>query len=396
MDLDNLKTSLLRLETYCRQEDYKGYSLYDSHNSPLSFQKLGKVPSFYINQIIKRSPINFRPFLGIKKGINPKGYGLFLHAYSLLSKMRLLERSETEERAHFFFDWLINHSSEGYSGHSWGYNYLWPHKDGKNVPAYMPSVVVSGFVARGMLAYYQTFRESEVKDILRSVAQFVLNDVHLYKGPEGYCFSYTPLQKDLTVNANLLAAEILAYCDSVNDESQYTQIIEKVIEFTFNTQNDDGSWYYSFHYDTRRPKKQIDFHQGYVLESLLRLSQYTSIDFSSYNQSIQKGLRFYKQNQFHRDGWAYWRLPAKWPIDIHNQSQGMITFCSFKEFDTRHLIFAGKIAEWTIENMQGPKGNFYYQNWPLINNKVNYLRWNQAWMLLALTTLLRNILQTEK
>jgi hypothetical protein len=383
--------SVVKVNQFCIKEGFVGYSLYDSHNSPIRFAKLGPRVSFLVNQFIKRSPINFRPILGVKKGINPKGYGLFLHAYSLLTKMNLLGQSEAEEMANFFFDWLLHHPSKGYSGHCWGYNYLWPHKDGKDVPAYMPSVVVTGFVARAMLAYFQALGDSRVKNVLTGAVQFVLNHVHLYKGEDGYCFSYTPLKKDLTVNANLLAAEVLAYCDYLNGQTKYRETIEKVIEFTFNTQNDDGSWYYSFDYDTRKPKKQIDFHQGYVLESLLRLSQYASVDFSNYKAAIQKGLHFYKRNQFHKDGWAYWRLPTKWPVDIHNQSQGIITFSAFKDFSEDYLPFAKKIAKWTIANMQDPKGNFHYQKWPLFSNKVNYLRWNQAWMLLALTTYLSNI-----
>ena len=50
--------------------------------------------------------------------------------------------------------------------------------------------------------------------------------------------------------------------------------------------------------------------------------------------------------------------------------------------------FAYKITKWTIDNMQGKKGNFFYQKYPFLTNKTNYLRWNQGWMLVALTTLI--------
>ena len=42
----------------------------------------------------------------------------------------------------------------------------------------------------------------------------------------------------------------------------------KVLRFTMLHQNLDGSWYYSFDPDTWKAKKQIDFHQGYVLETI--------------------------------------------------------------------------------------------------------------------------------
>ena len=37
--------------------------------------------------------------------------------------------------------------------------------------------------------------------------------------------------------------------------------------------------------------------------------------------------------------------------------------------------------------MQDSNGNFYYQKWPFFTTKTSYMRWNQGWMLLALSTL---------
>jgi hypothetical protein len=38
--------------------------------------------------------------------------------------------------------------------------------------------------------------------------------------------------------------------------------------------------------------------------------------------------------------------------------------------------------------MWSEKGYFYYQVLPLIKNRIAYMRWSQAWMLLALSMLL--------
>ena len=324
-----LVTAIQLLDKYCKSEDYKGYSLYDSHNSPIPFAKLGTKLSFLINQVNKRSLINIRPLLGIKKGINPKGYGLFLHAYSILASSEFFDYEEAEKKAHFFFKWLIENPSQGYSRHCWGYNYYWPKKKGDDTPAYTPSVVVTGFVSRALLTYYENFNSNQAKDILKSCASFVIKDIPLYKGDNGYCFSYTPIKKDLTINANLLAAEILAYSDYVNSENKYSKYIEEVIKFTLEKQNKDGSWFYAFDYNTSKPKKQIDFHQGYVLESLFKLTKYSKKEYPLLKQSIKKGLKFYFNQQFSTDGFAFWRIPKKHPVDIHNQSQGIITFSTY-------------------------------------------------------------------
>lgn len=380
--------SIERLLMYCENNEYKGYSLYDSHNSPIPFKKLGRRLSFIINQVIKRSPINFRPIIGVKKGINPKGYGLFLHAYSLLADSDFFDKKIAKDKARFFFNWLVENPSKGYNGHSWGYNYYWPKRNGDDTPAYTPSVVVTGFVARAMLEYYNQLKNNKVKEILKSCASFVINDIPLYKGSDGYCFSYTPIKKDLVVNANLLAAEILTYSDYVNKKNKYSTYIEEVIKYTINKQNKDGSWYYAFDYNSGMPKKQIDFHQGYVIESLYNIDKYSKVNKQALKQSIEKGVRFYYKNQFSKEGWAFWRLPKKWPVDIHNQSQGIITFSKFASFNDEYLPFAETIAKWTINNMQSSMGNFYYQKWPLVTNKVSYMRWNQGWILVALSSLL--------
>ncbi len=391
-----IKQSLKSLHEYCLAENYKGYSLYDSHSSPLPFNKFGPTISFLINQIIKRSPINVRKIIGVKKGYNPKGMGLFLHAYTLQQKLgNPLNIVDIEKKTTYFFNWLRNNASKGYSGYCWGYNYPWPKKDGSIVPTYTPSSVVSGFNIRAIFQYYLQTRADTCLKILRQAENFILNDIHRTKNDLGICFSYTPLQKDITINANLFAAEILAYSDFVSKKNDNQKLIKEVLDFTMNHQNSNGSWYYSYGIKTAIPKKQIDFHQGYILESIKRICDYSSFDIREYHAQIISGLLYYRHNQFTNEGVAYWRVPQKWPVDIHNQSQGIITFSLFKDYDPEFIDFAQLIFKWTIKNMQGSNGNFYYQKWPIITNKVPYMRWNQGWMLLALTTLLDNLNTTE-
>lgn len=391
------KQTLLDLHKFCQKEDYKGYSLYDSHNGFIPFEKLGNTISFLANQIVKRSPVNFRPLLGIKKGVNPKGVGLFLLSYSKMKGFNILDDEALDELNTRFFEWLINNPSEGYSGHCWGYNYDWPHRTGDMFPKYTPSSVVTGFNCRAMMAYYDVYKDDRVKEVISSSAQFIKNDIPLTKTEFGLCYSYTPVRRDLTVNASLLAAEVLAYDDNLNEKKEHIEEIKGVLAFTKHFQNEDGSWYYKHKLKTYAPKDQIDFHQGYVIEIMDIVLNYSGIDDGEAKESIKKGLEFYYNNQFNKEeGWAYWRLPKKYPIDIHNQSQAIITFSKFSDHSDEYLPFAQKVAEWTIENMRSKKGKFYYQKYPLLTNKINYLRWNQGWMMVALTILLENLKEVNK
>ena len=387
-----LSDSLRTLHSYCAKQGYKGYSLYDSHTGKIPFEKFGHTISFLANQVIKRSPINIRPLIGVPKAYNPKGMGLFLHSYSLLKSngKSLISDDELD----FFCNWLLENHSKGWSGLCWGYHYDWPRSDGSMFRAHTPSVVVTAFILRGMQAYGQAGRSIDMRDITASAAKFVLNDVYRTDHPEGVCFSYTPAQRDTVFNANLLAAEILSMADHYSGDPTHTETIRKVLEFTLHHQNPDGSWYYSLHPKTGKPKNQIDFHQGYMVETIDRILRLVpSLRTTELDAAIDKGLQFYKNQQFDSDGRAYWRYPDMWPIDIHNQSQGIITFALFADRDSTYAPLAKTIAAWTIQNMQDKKGQFYYQKWPFIMNKTPYMRWNQGWMMLALTTLVTQDLE---
>ena len=393
MTQDPFSGSLSKLSRHCVSEAYKGYSLYDSHTSPIPFHRMGDAVSFYTNQVIKRSPINLRRLLGIKKGYNPKGVGLFLHALTDILEHDLpiqpsLIRDNVEEEATALFEWLLENPSSGYSGTCWGYNYPWPKRDVGLVPSFMPSSVVTGFNSRAIFNYYRFFGDERARATLASAVDFILNDIPRTESDEGLCFSYLPIERDRTINANLLAAEVLAYADHAHGTSEHESTIREVLAFTVNTQNAEGSWYYSFNMAGGAPKKQIDFHQGYVLESILRICTWSDIDYDEYRGVVNRGLDFYREKQFDSQGNGYWRYPTKWPVDIHNQSQGIITFSAFAHEDPHLLDFAEKIALHTVSTMQSGKGSFYYQRWPFLMNRVSYMRWNQAWMYVALVKLM--------
>ena len=71
-----------KLLNYCEKESFKGYDPFDGLNSTL----FHSIPLISKNRLIrliwiqtfKRSPINLRSFVGIKKDFNPKALGLIL------------------------------------------------------------------------------------------------------------------------------------------------------------------------------------------------------------------------------------------------------------------------------------------------------------------------------
>lgn len=379
--------AIKKLVNYIEKQNFKGYDPYDTLNSWFPFQRLGKWLAVLAIQIQKRNPINIRPILGIKKGWNPKGMGLFLKAYCLL--YRKTGKRDYLNHADWLFEWLLKNYSDGYSGKCWGYNFNWVNPDG-SLPAFVPSVVVTSFVIDGIYEYFKITGNPTAAEAIHSAANYINNDIPITKLSEGISYAYTNQSKGCCYNASLLAAEILAKSDFIGNKAEFGELIKLTVDFVLSKQKPDGEWWYSYNPETNSERKQIDFHQGFVLVSLNNLLELSIGEDGSVKQAIEKGLRYYKNNQFYESGRSLWRIPKKWPVEIHNQLQGIITFSKLSKFDTSYSDFASKIANWTIDNMQSPKGYFYYRKNPFFMNKISYIRWSQAWMMLALAEIIGN------
>ncbi len=377
-------TSLLN---YVEKELYKGYDPYDTLLSPVPFRWLGKWGPILATQFQKINPLNARPLLGIRKEYNPKAMGLFLQAYSLLFKKTGDE--QYKKKAVFFFNWLTKNYSEGYSGYCWGYNFPWASPV-KYVEAYVPSTVVTGFVCKGVWEYYLSTKDEKAKGIILSASEFIQNDLAQYTDVSGICISYTPVMKDICYNASLLAGEVLAMHYVLTKDENIRQLCIDVVNFVVDKQKESGAWNYSMDLETGIERKQIDFHQGYVLESIYEIKKLLNIHVVQWENAIKKGLSFYYTKQFDKRGRSYWRLPKEYPVDIHNQSQGIITFSKMKIYDPHFELFANTITEWTIQHMQSKRGFFYFRKNKLFVHKISYMRWSQAWMFLALSHLMYN------
>ncbi len=373
------------LQNYIEQAEFKGYDPYDTLTSSWPFGIIGKWGPVLAIQFQKRNPINIRPLLGIKKAFNPKAMGLFLHAYSLLYKATGDEKHK--KQAEYFFNWLLDNRTEGFHGYCWGYNFDWASPV-KYLKAFSPTIVVSGFIAKGVFEYYEATKDTKAVEVLDGIAEFMHKDLALTEDETGVCVSYSTVTTDCCYNASMLGAELLAKIYSISGRTDDRDLALRLADFTVARQQNDGHWNYSIDIESGKERTQIDFHQGYVLDSLHYVQKYCKPEHDRYKTAIKKGLEFYKNQQFFEDGRAIWRVPKKWPVEIHNQSQGIITFSRLGEYNSDFKNFAKVISNWTIDNMQAKDGHFYYKKYPLYKIKTPFIRWSQAWMFLALTELL--------
>jgi len=383
--LDLAKNSLKRLIAYCQRQNWMGYDPFDGLNSrffqALPAFKKQKLFRLLFLQFNKKSVINFRPVLNVSQGRNPKGIGLFLSGAANLYKqsggkdyLSLIEK---------FVQWLKEDSSPDYHGYCWGYNFDWQSR-AFFLPRGTPTVVNTSFIGRAFLNAYEALGYAKYLEIARSACDFILRDLNRQENEETLCFSYSPCDQYYVNNATALASSLLALTYEKTKEEELAQMARKSVQYVVNNQNSEGAWKYG----ESAPAQKVgidNFHTGFILESLKIYAD--CLDDSSHAEQIKRGLEFYQEKFFLKDGTPRYFPHKNFPADIHSAAQAIITFVQLKKYGANGEL-CQKVLEWMIKNMQDKDGCFYYQKSRYFTNKIPYIRWCQAWAFLALTTYL--------
>jgi hypothetical protein len=385
--VDNVEAATLSLLSYCRASDWAGYDPYDALNSKI-FSALPvlnfRLFRLGLTQMLKRLPFNVRPLLLVPKTQNSKGLALFLRAVLSLSTHAVADEYETLRVV--LTDKLIALRSKNNSYWCWGYSFPWQTRT-VLVASGEPNLVCTTFVANALLDAYEQKGESRFLHMASSAAEYVLNE--LYWTDEGSIagFSYPlPSSRVRVHNANFLGAALLSRVYRHSGDAKFLEPALKVARYSASMQGEDGSWSYG----ELPTQRWIDnFHTGYNLCALRAIGQYART--SEFETNVRSGFKFYQDNFFRDDGAPKYFHNRGYPIDIHSVAQSIITLMTLKNLDARSVPMALAVFRWAMANMRDERGYFYYRVLRFGTVKICYMRWSQAWMLLALTTLLENV-----
>ncbi len=393
-----IKQTTSALLKYCQQDNWSGYDPYDALNSEI-FKRLpflnSRLPRLALTQILKRIPLNFRKLLLIPKTQNPKALALFLMAFVKLDKMGLLANADIIPLT---VQNLINlrsgSSLKPVNRHRlpveletvnryycWGYSFPW---QGRKVlaPKGAPNLVCTVFVANALLDAYEANRDAENLRMATSAADYILNELYWTKGDSVAGFSYpVPTLQIQVHNANFLGAALFCRIYKYCKEERFLEPAMKAARCSAAQQQADGSW----DYGELSTQRWIDnFHTGFNLCALKTINQ--CLNTNEFEPNIRSGFEFYRNNFFRDDGAPKYFHNRVYPVDIHSVAQSIITLLSFRDLDENNVELAQRVFEWAMTNMWDERGYFYYQVTPYYKNKIPYMRWSQAWMLLALAT----------
>ena len=379
---EKLTKSIYSLLNYCKENDWAGFDPYDALNSRLfnntPFAK-SRICRIAITQILKRLPINIRPFILISKEQNSKAIALFLSSIVKLSRLGLLDDT-------FLVGEMIEKLEALRSPESsywcWGYSFPWQTRK-PLVPKGYPNLVCTVFVANALLDAYEYNHDQKCLDMAHNASEYILNELYWVSGTNSG-FSYPlPNLKSRTHNANFLGAALFCRIAKQSGEKKFLDPALKVTRYSAERQYENGSWDYG---DDAKYRWVDNFHTGYNLCALNDINKYTqTTEFEPY---IRKGYEFYLNHFFREDGAPKYFHNRTYPIDIHSVAQSIITLVALRNFNENRIGQAYDVFNWSMENLWSSEGYFYYHIQPFFKNRLPYMRWSEAWMLSALATLL--------
>ncbi len=380
---DHLQSQIRKLLAYCQANDWAGYDPYDAVNSRV-FSVLpflnSRLPRLVLTQALKRSPINIRRLLFVPKTHNPKAIALFLSAFLNLSRIGAAKAGDLVQ---MMIERLIALRSQGIPYWCWGYSFPWQTRT-IVVPRGAPNLVCTTFVGNALLDAYEQRQDARCLSMAASTAEYILDELYWTDGKSIAGFSYPlPHLRNQVPNANFLGAAFLFRVHKHTGEQKFVAPALRVARYAAAKQRADGSWVYG----ESQSQRWIDnFHTGYNLCALQTIGRYAET--TEFESCLRRGFDFYRAYFFREDGAPRYFHDRTYPVDIHCVAQSIITLLTLKNLDPSNVELARSVFQWAMNHMWDERGFFYYRVLRFCTIRTSYMRWAQAWMLLAMSTLL--------
>lgn len=379
--------SIGKVEKWVEEHNYMAYEPFDGLSSflrPLTFDNL--FLDRILMQLIRQSPINLRPFLGVKPLPSTKGRGYMASGYLIM--FRLTGNTAYKQKAVDNLEWLIENKSPKYNEYSWANHFDFASRGGRYYK-HDSIIVWTSLIGQAFLDGFETLKEEKYLEIARSVCEWIMQ-VPRERTDRGYCLSYLAYSQSSIHNSNMLGAAMLARTGRITGNTHYIEVAKDAMEYSCSRQLPNGAWYYGEQSNNR----WIDnFHTGYNLDSLKCYIENSGDD--SYKDNLKSGFRFYIDHFFEENGRPKYYHNRVYPVDSQCISQSIDTLSKFAEYHRESLPLGLKVANWAIDNFQSKDGHFYYRQYPAVKAKTPMLHWSQATMYKALVSLMSRI-QSQK
>lgn len=368
------------LEDHGNRHDWIGPDPYEGLNATrfISLARRSSLGRRLVMQVVKRSPLDLRPWLGITPTRNAATVAWAVSAYSRGSFLPAdLQRDRLEQAVQL----LISMRLPGWEDACWGY----PFDTESRVFFYAktdPNTIATSFAGMALLDAYETTGDSRLLELARSTARFLIANVPQTVDPPGARFGYLVGDRSPIHNANTHVCALLARLVAHGDE-EHLEAVREGLAWTVERQRADGAWPYG----EREDLDWVDnFHTGYVLDALKTCAD-AGVDERA-EPSWRRGLDHWRVNLFDADGLPRYYDKEPYPIDTQCAAQGIQTLAIASDSEPSCLEQAWLVFDWTMANMRRSDGLFYFQRRRHWINRTPHMRWTETCMYLALVHLL--------
>jgi hypothetical protein len=373
--------TLRALEAWGSDRAWLGADPYDGLNatrvvSPLLRYRRGRQA---VTQLVKRSPLDMRPMLGISP---EKSAAALAHVVSAYARSEFLPPEEREVKLERSLSELEGLRCEGFEEACWGY-----HFDVQTrvffYPKGAPNTIATSFAGMAALDAFEATGEQRYLELARASGEFFLHHVPQTEDGPGAFFGYLPGDRTPIHNSNMLVCALLARLARATGEGNLLAAAREGVSYTVARQLATGAWPYG----EQAHLQWIDnFHTGYVLECLEICAESGLDDLAQ--PALDRGLDFYRRELFLSDGAPKYLPSSLYPIDVQCAAQGIQTFARAAAHRPELGRLAWAVFRYANREMRRDDGAFIFQRRRLWTSRIPYVRWSAAPMMLALTHLL--------
>ncbi len=395
---EKIENSIESLNNWIIRNGWSGYDPYDlkSIRSILLITRLGnKNPIFegmreILFETFNHFPVFSRRIFQVEQRANAKAMGLFASAYLDLYGQK--NDPYYHEQSKFCLGWLKENNSPDFPGLGWGYPFDWQSTE--LIPKHTPNGIVTTAVGEAFWKWYMFTRDESYLDDCIKICKFLITLPYDTINDEQICFSYTPIFQNHVHNLNLFVAEYLLKIGQETGNQDWMVMGRKALNYTLANQQADGAFDYNG--PPERPQNFVDnYHSAFVLRMVHSI--WKQLNEEVIFKQLELAYNYYIEN-FFQDGYLPKFKPDQlYRIDIHSCAESINCLSELADTFPDGLELAQNVARWTIDNLQDQQGFFYYGIFKSrftgrkYTSKIAYIRWGQAWMLKALSNLLKRI-----
>jgi hypothetical protein len=221
------------------------------------------------------------------------------YAMGFANLSQTLGEEKYYHRAVHFLQVLEATRSPGYQQYCWGYPFHWQTRGG-TMKTGTPFITTLPYGYEAFLSVYEIDRDPKWLSVMGSIAEHAFHDYHdLPTSENASSCSYTPDLDDPcgVINASAYRAFLLTQAGLHFSREDYLRAAERNLNFVVQSQNQDGSWFYS----TDGERDFVDhFHTCFVLKALAKIEALTRNP--NCTVAIERGVKYYVENLFDEQG----------------------------------------------------------------------------------------------